>query len=802
MSRRISRNNNYSSGTDPSGFFYGIVTAVSGSFLSVQIPKLGLDNVYENVPFSGFTPSVGDNVWVSFIEGRSNTPIAFVGASDTSSDITEIIAGTNLNGGGTGGSISLNVDDEITIDGLTFNTAAAVVVSTEGQMAWNDDEGTVDIGLHSAASVLQIGQEVLYYVKNQSGATIPNGSVVRFDGALGASGRLKVVPFLADGSYPSSYVMGVTTMDIPNGEDGYVTHFGKVRSIDTATPGWAEGQVLYASPTAAGGFTTIAPSAPNNIVQLAAVVNVHPQNGVLFVRPSVAGNILDNEGIIYTGLSDNDTLVYDSAQGVFVNLPFDHGNLAGLSDDDHTQYLLVDGTRSADALTVTGTLTANLTGNADTATTLATGRTISIDGGISVAVPPTFDGSGNITITAIVNNDSHTHDTRYFTETESDARYVLKNTSYEWTSGQLTFRSNDVLESTSGDQATLEVYQDTAGADAFMQFHVAGDYAAYFGLKGDINDFAVGGWSMGGNYYRVWHAGNDGSGSGLDADLLDGNHSSAFAAASHTHSYISTSSTQTSNLYIRNTSPTVYFRDTDHRSAMIHVNSNLFYVLRGSGTDSTSWSQVNGRWPLVINLENNNMEVGGEAHCWQWWRSFDNTGWYNQTHGGGIYMTGSTWVEVYNGKGLLWSGTGIGGPLPATTTTSGYRYVMQNTTFLGFAQYTSRRDLKDSIAPLSDTFDSGAIIDALRPVTFISKYVPPLHEPDALETPEHKAWRLADTQIGFIADEVAAACPELASYDTEDGELVPGAWKWEATIALLVDEVKSLRARIAALEQG
>ena len=36
----------------------------------------------------------------------------------------------------------------------------------------------------------------------------------------------------------------------------------------------------------------------------------------------------------------------------------------------------------------------------------------------------------------------------------------------------------------------------------------------------------------------AWHAGNDGSGSGLDADLLDGNHASAFATAGHTHSYL------------------------------------------------------------------------------------------------------------------------------------------------------------------------------------------------------------------------------------------------------------------------
>lgn len=33
----------------------------------------------------------------------------------------------------------------------------------------------------------------------------------------------------------------------------------------------------------------------------------------------------------------------------------------------------------------------------------------------------------------------------------------------------------------------------------------------------------------------IWHAGNDGASSGLDADLLDGNHASAFALSSHTH---------------------------------------------------------------------------------------------------------------------------------------------------------------------------------------------------------------------------------------------------------------------------
>lgn len=47
---------------------------------------------------------------------------------------------------------------------------------------------------------------------------------------------------------------------------------------------------------------------------------------------------------------------------------------------------------------------------------------------------------------------------------------------------------------------------------------------------------------------KVWHQGNDGGGSGLDADLLDGNHASAFALSGHTHSYyIGTTQVQTSS---------------------------------------------------------------------------------------------------------------------------------------------------------------------------------------------------------------------------------------------------------------
>ena len=68
-------------------------------------------------------------------------------------------------------------------------------------------------------------------------------------------------------------------------------------------------------------------------------------------------------------------------------------------------------------------------------------------------------------------------------------------------------------------------------------------------------------------------------------------------------------------LVLRGASPTLYLRDTDHNSAMIHCNSNLLYVLRG-GNDTETWATVgSGSWPLVINLTNNDITGGGTINA-------------------------------------------------------------------------------------------------------------------------------------------------------------------------------------------
>jgi hypothetical protein len=68
-------------------------------------------------------------------------------------------------------------------------------------------------------------------------------------------------------------------------------------------------------------------------------------------------------------------------------------------------------------------------------------------------------------------------------------------------------------------------------------------------------------------------------------------------------------------MFMNNNNPTMFYQDTDARSAMVHVNNGSYYVLRGSGNNSTTWTAYNGRWPLQINLGNNDFSIGGGCYA-------------------------------------------------------------------------------------------------------------------------------------------------------------------------------------------
>ena len=152
------------------------------------------------------------------------------------------------------------------------------------RMAWNSTDQTIDIGMDYGVTQ-QVGLETYARVQNNTGLTIPNGTVVGFTGVVPDS-SLSVAPYLADGATPTLYVLGVMTHDLPDsGQKGYCTTWGYVRDIDTSA--YSVGDVLYASPTVAGGLTNVKPTAPNNVVPIAAVLKVSATVGAIFVRPTI-----------------------------------------------------------------------------------------------------------------------------------------------------------------------------------------------------------------------------------------------------------------------------------------------------------------------------------------------------------------------------------------------------------------------------------------------------------------------------------------------------------------------------------
>lgn len=168
---------------------------------------------------------------------------------------------------------------------LTLNPSGQTIGS--GELSYNSAEDTLNL-THLNGVTQQIGFETYMRAANDTGITIPNGSVVGF---AGVNGEIKIAPYLADGSLPELYFVGVTTFDMVDGAVGPITVYGKVNGLDTTGvpvgETWVKGDILYASATTAGAFTKVRPTAPNAVISVAAVLSVSATEGAIMVRPTI-----------------------------------------------------------------------------------------------------------------------------------------------------------------------------------------------------------------------------------------------------------------------------------------------------------------------------------------------------------------------------------------------------------------------------------------------------------------------------------------------------------------------------------
>lgn len=190
--------------------------------------------------------------------------------------------------------------DEPIVDKLRFDLTAGDVVGN-GEVVWNADEGTLELGKGGISNY--IGQETMVLCRNNSNTIeIPKGTAVRLAGAVGNSGRIKVAPMVADGTLPGYVFFGVTDQAIAGGSNGYVTVFGKIRGINTNA--YLDGDILWCDPSVPGGFTKTEPQAPNLKLAVVAVVSA-ANNGAIFVRWTTGSRLKDLHDVEANGNKDN-----------------------------------------------------------------------------------------------------------------------------------------------------------------------------------------------------------------------------------------------------------------------------------------------------------------------------------------------------------------------------------------------------------------------------------------------------------------------------------------------------------------
>jgi hypothetical protein len=196
-----------------------------------------------------------------------------------------------------------------------FDLTPTGTPTDQGTMYWEDSFKTAAIIMNGVTQ--EIGHDQFYHAKNNSGTTIAKGTAVGFAGTHGSSGHLLITPFIANGTTPSTYFMGVTAEEITNGSFGKVQSFGRLDGINTTA--FNEGDILYVSTTTAGAFQTTVPVAPNNIIQVAAVVS-DSNNGKLLIRPTLGSKLTSDESVRITSVANGNVLQYNSSLAVWENV--------------------------------------------------------------------------------------------------------------------------------------------------------------------------------------------------------------------------------------------------------------------------------------------------------------------------------------------------------------------------------------------------------------------------------------------------------------------------------------------------
>jgi len=209
---------------------------------------------------------------------------------------------------------------QVTLD--TSPTGTAAVATTR----WNNTIGSTETTLKGGSVVLKNGVDLVARVVNKvtPNATLTKAAyqAVRISGAQGQ--RLAVAYAQANNDNNSADTIGIVCETIATNQEGFILTVGQLEEINTTGSlqgeTWADGDVLYLSPTTAGRLTNIKPTgATGHIVVMGYVEYAHAVHGKIYVKIMNGWELDELHNVFITSPANNEGLFYDSADSLWKN---------------------------------------------------------------------------------------------------------------------------------------------------------------------------------------------------------------------------------------------------------------------------------------------------------------------------------------------------------------------------------------------------------------------------------------------------------------------------------------------------
>jgi nitrogen fixation protein len=214
----------------------------------------------------------------------------------------------------------------LTADHIALNTSPSGAGFVVGATQWNNTDGTSETLLKGGNVTLKNGVDLVANVVNKTGIQLTKSAyqVVKISGAQGQ--RLAVGLAQADSDNNSADTLGLAIETINNNAEGFIMAVGQILDVNTTGSlqgeTWADGDVLYLSPSTAGKVTNIKPTGlTGHIVIIGYVEYTHNVHGKIYVK-IMNGWELDELHNVYINPStqvNNDALIYDSTALLWKN---------------------------------------------------------------------------------------------------------------------------------------------------------------------------------------------------------------------------------------------------------------------------------------------------------------------------------------------------------------------------------------------------------------------------------------------------------------------------------------------------